>query len=168
MCRMQNGSVFVWGTNENGCLGLGPKTEPHIELSYLPNFESGSSSFDSVPQGDALIETIVRDPTLVENIKLEQASLGWKHSGGVTLNGDLLIWGWGGSVGEATQLLEDGQGSGGQLGHGTDFDAWAPCLINTPEFESRQKFRKVDCGLNHTAAVTETNDESVDACKTEA
>ena len=163
MCVMSNGSVFVWGTNDNGCLGLGPKTGSSSTPSVtLMDSVTGNVPREGVPGGDWLIGAVIPSPTVLENTKLSQGSLGWKHSGGVTSDGALWMWGWGGSVGETTYFLENHEGPGGQLGHGTDFDAWTPTSISPPalSLETTAKFRSVSCGLNHTAAVAEVNETS--------
>jgi hypothetical protein len=58
----------------------------------------------------------------------KQASAGWKHNLAVGLGGQLLSWGWGGSVG--TQSMYDSDSStGGQLGLDTEFDSWSPTAV---------------------------------------
>ena len=96
---------------------------------------------------------------------------GWKHSAAITHAGQLLCWGWGGSVGTATSF-ESGRSSGGQLGLGNEFDYWAPTQVTDlqlPAAETLQEGAKQDavsttwkalqvsCGFNHTAAVVETS-----------
>jgi Regulator of chromosome condensation (RCC1) repeat len=57
-----------------------------------------------------------------------QVSAGWKHSGAVTTDGRLLMWGWGGSSGTPS-AYEQQHSSGGQLGIGTDCDSWHPAHV---------------------------------------
>ncbi|XP_078441246.1 ultraviolet-B receptor UVR8-like isoform X2 [Wolffia australiana] len=67
----REGQLFTWGSNENGCLGLGYTNEvgsPRIV----------ESSFMRFP---------------VTNI-----SCGWKHTAAIS-GGNLLTWGWGGASG---------------------------------------------------------------------
>ena len=163
MCVMDNGSVLVWGTNENGCLGLGPKAEASTPSVTLTDSLTGKVSVnEGASGGNTLIETVIPSLTVLENTRLTQGSLGWKHSGGVTSDSVLWMWGWGGSVGETTYFLENHEGPGGQLGHGTDFDAWTPMSIPPPSLspETIARFRYVSCGLNHTAAVIEVHEIS--------
>ena len=98
-----------------------------------------------------------------------QVATGWKHSAAIGHAGQLLCWGWGGSVGTATSF-ETGRSSGGQLGLGNEFDYWGPTQVTDLQLaaETEQQGNKstaitttwnalqVSCGFNHTAAVVET------------
>ncbi|QDZ24149.1 RCC1-like regulator of chromosome condensation protein [Chloropicon primus] len=81
MALAHNGSVYVWGANQNGCLGTGRK---------------GSSNL-RVPQKLELDEDVV------------DISCGWKHSAAVTREGKLFTWGWGGSMGTSALYDSGGQ-----------------------------------------------------------
>ena len=99
----------------------------------------------------------------------EQVATGWKHSAAIGHAGQLLCWGWGGSVGTATSF-ETRRSSGGQLGLGNEFDYWAPTQVTDLQLaagalqegpasnaiSSSWKAMQVSCGFNHTAAVVET------------
>ncbi|XP_057860904.2 ultraviolet-B receptor UVR8 isoform X3 [Cryptomeria japonica] len=66
-----NGDVYTWGSNENGCLGLGshnlaPSPE-RVQGSLLP-------------------------------LHVSEISCGWKHTA-VISGGNVFVWGWGGSQG---------------------------------------------------------------------
>ncbi len=124
MALTHHGRVYVWGSNQNGCLGIGKKgsvmKEPHkLEL----------------PGGEEAVDI----------------SCGWKHSAVVTSQGNLLTWGWGGSMG--TSSVHD---AGGQLGHDNVFDYWEPHPTRRPSAGSRTLAAiSVSCGFNHTAAIYE-------------
>eukprot|EP00210_Caulerpa_lentillifera_P005778 g5525.t1 len=162
MCITQNLSVYVWGTNENGCLGIGQSGQDYTPVEHLDmSFDQtrGPSVRTQLASGASQgIPMIVQSPMLLPSLRLVQGSLGWKHSAGVGLRGEVYSWGWGGAVGEASALLEENQGPGGQLGIGDDYDSWSPLPIKMNTSSSSQqlvKFCQVDCGLNHTAAIGE-------------
>lgn len=91
-------------------------------------------------------------PALLSNLAAAQVSAGWKHSAGVTPNGQLFVWGSGGSVGHPSGIYEIGRfGAGGQLGLGDDHDRMEPTQVTLENPNS--SFVQVSCGFNHTAAV---------------
>ena len=67
--------------------------------------------------------------------------------------------------------FEERSGTGGQLGHGNDFDYWAPSSVDWLQLSEQDwvkqqpqdggggelawRVLQVSCGLNHTAAVIE-------------
>ncbi|KAG0449757.1 hypothetical protein HPP92_027204 [Vanilla planifolia] len=121
-CVVTNeGKLYSWGSNENGCLGLG-------------------------------CTDMVRIPQSVENCFLKSAvsevSCGWKHTAAVS-DGKIYTWGWGGANGT---FFEDGHSSGGQLGHGNDFDYLQPMLLNLGD---DVRALHVSCGFNHTGGIFE-------------
>jgi alpha-tubulin suppressor-like RCC1 family protein len=136
------GLVVAWGANQNGVLGLGEAKD--------------QNPLDPTPvTGDLVVQSV---------------SAGWKHSGAITAGGEVLTWGWGGSVGTAMVAMERG-GGGGQLGVGDQNDRWAPSVVERladsegGEIERRRgsggvKWRGVEvcCGLNHTALLVEMLD----------
>jgi alpha-tubulin suppressor-like RCC1 family protein len=73
MALTRGGTLYSWGTNEHGALGLG--------------------DIEGAQQ---------RVPSLLPDVSLAQVSCGWKHNGGVSQTGQLFAWGWGGSQGEDT------------------------------------------------------------------
>ena len=91
-----------------------------------------------------------------------QVAAGWRHCAGVTREGQLYTWGWGGSVGSESGLFPGHTSSGGQLGHGNEFDYWKPTRVERLRLgdggeisSDRVRFLQVSCGANHTAAVVE-------------
>lgn len=132
------GTVLAWGANQNGVLGLGH--EKHRQPAR---------------------------PSKVPGVLAEQIDAGWKHSAAVTGSGKLYTWGWGGSQGTALSF-EGRTGTGGQLGHGNDFDYWSPhhvewLQLGETDWRKQQnedgslawKVQQVSCGLNHTGAIVE-------------
>lgn len=109
-------NVFAWGANSHGALGR----------------ESGRRK--AAEAGDPRVPGVVRvDPPAgapegAEGppLQLLQVSAGWQHSAGVDADGALWTWGWGGSEGSHGA---DGESSGGQLGHGDEFDYWQPTRV---------------------------------------
>ncbi|KAL3640480.1 hypothetical protein CASFOL_015448 [Castilleja foliolosa] len=71
-CVITNGGeLYTWGSNENGCLGIGC-----TEITYEPERVEGP--FTRKPVG--------------------QVSCGWKHTSAIS-EGNVYTWGWGGSNG---------------------------------------------------------------------
>lgn len=71
-CVITNGGeLFTWGTNENGCLGIGRR-----EVAHLPERVEGP---------------LVKHPVW-------KVSCGWKHTAAIS-GGNIFTWGWGGSHG---------------------------------------------------------------------
>lgn len=62
MCVVQNGSVCIWGTNEHGCVGLGPRQDEGGELgaTYVRTSDPGPH----ILKGDALDGATVPSPAL--------------------------------------------------------------------------------------------------------
>ena len=82
---------------------------------------------------------------------------GWKHAAGVTAQGLLYTWGWGGSAGTHYDAAFS---SGGQLGLNHDGDMWEPAMvegIGTGSGSRGDKRRAIDisCGYNHTVVLVE-------------
>ncbi|KAL2650925.1 hypothetical protein R1flu_019053 [Riccia fluitans] len=100
---MKQGDLYMWGSNENGCLGFGYK---HTDQAPIPMKVDG--------------------PFTMQN--LVAVSCGWKHTCALTDDGKLFAWGWGGSAGT---YAVDGRSSGGQLGVGNEFDHNEPTLVST-------------------------------------
>ena len=69
----RGGTLYSWGSNEHGSLGLGDIDGPQLRV-----------------------------PSLLPDVSLAQVSCGWKHNAGVSHAGELFAWGWGGSMGEDT------------------------------------------------------------------
>ncbi|CAN6478435.1 unnamed protein product [Victoria cruziana] len=115
----RGGELYTWGTNENGCLGLGHKT-----LARVP-------------------ERV--EAKLLQNA-VSEVSCGWKHTAAIC-GGNIFTWGWGGSYGT---FSEEAHSSGGQLGHGTDFDYFEPMMVN---FGQSVNVLHISCGFNHTGAI---------------
>jgi alpha-tubulin suppressor-like RCC1 family protein len=92
----------------------------------------------------------------------EQVAAGWRHCAGVTSSGQLYTWGWCGSVGSESAMFPGHSSSGGQLGHGNDFDYWRPTRVehwetkdDSKSLTGSLKFLHVSCGSNHTAAIVD-------------
>jgi len=112
-----NAGVVSWGANQHGELGHGRQSDGKSAVPKAIKFSSRGWS---------------------------KISAGWKHSCGVS-NGELLSWGFGGSVGS---YADDKSSSGGQLGLGNDFDFWEPTAVSVPG-----EVVDVSCGFNHTLAL---------------
>ncbi|XP_073294968.1 ultraviolet-B receptor UVR8 isoform X2 [Primulina huaijiensis] len=69
--NLYGGDLYAWGSNENGCLGIGC-----TEVIYSPERVQG--------------------PFLKQPVT--QVSCGWKHTAAIS-GGDIYTWGWGGSNG---------------------------------------------------------------------
>ncbi|WOL09445.1 ultraviolet-B receptor UVR8 [Canna indica] len=115
------GELYTWGSNENGCLGLG-------------------------------CTNMIRNPEIVKSSVLKSSvskvACGWKHTAAIS-GGNIFTWGWGGANGT---FFEEGHSSGGQLGHGDDFDSNVPKMV---DFGKQVKALHVSCGFNHTGAILE-------------
>lgn len=71
-CVLTNfGELYTWGSNENGCLGIGSSYAIHLPEKV---------------QGPFLESSVV------------QVSCGWKHTAAIS-GGRIFTWGWGGSNG---------------------------------------------------------------------
>ncbi|KAJ7945150.1 ultraviolet-B receptor UVR8 [Quillaja saponaria] len=67
----RSGELYTWGSNENGCLGIGSS-----DVVHLPEKVQG--------------------PFLMSSVS--QISCGWKHTAAIS-EGKVFTWGWGGSHG---------------------------------------------------------------------
>lgn len=76
MSTLHTGQTFVWGADQNGCLGLGSSARHAKKL-----------------------------PTLIPKLASHAVSTGWKHSAAISMDGDLHTWGWGGSQGGCSRCL---------------------------------------------------------------
>ncbi|GJN25424.1 hypothetical protein PR202_gb13248 [Eleusine coracana subsp. coracana] len=121
-----SGFLYSWGTNENGCLGLGVSLTRDTDMVRSP--EILKSSLFKLP--------------------VSKVSCGWKHTA-VISGDDIYTWGWGGANGT---FFEDGHSSGGQLGHGDDVDYFVPMMVT---FGKNARAVHVSCGFNHTGAIYE-------------
>ncbi|XP_058089615.1 ultraviolet-B receptor UVR8 isoform X2 [Magnolia sinica] len=70
-CISGEGELYTWGSNENGCLGLGGTDAVHTPLKV---------------EGSLL------------KFPVSEVSCGWKHTAAIS-GGNLFTWGWGGSHG---------------------------------------------------------------------
>ncbi|XP_051115281.1 ultraviolet-B receptor UVR8 isoform X3 [Andrographis paniculata] len=70
-CICDGGEMYTWGSNENGCLGIGG-----TDISYTPERVQG--------------------PLLRQSVT--KVSCGWKHTAAIS-GGFIYTWGWGGSNG---------------------------------------------------------------------
>lgn len=106
----RNGQLYMWGSNEYGCLGFGYK---HQNATSLPMLVEGA----------------------LESLRVTQVQCGWKHTMALTVDGDVFAWGWGGSQG--THGV-DGLSSGGQLGLGNENDFLEPTQVKSKKMKAIQ------------------------------
>ncbi|GAB2277266.1 hypothetical protein Dimus_011972 [Dionaea muscipula] len=125
------GELYTWGSNENGCLGIG--------------------GMDAVHQPER-----VEGPLLTHSVS--KVSCGWKHTAAIA-DGHIFTWGWGGSHGTFSVDGHSSGGQlfnlpadGCFQGHGTDVDCIEPRKI---ELGDNVKALEVSCGFNHTGAILE-------------
>lgn len=133
LARTHGGRVATFGANDFGLLGLGSDEPPD---PFQPSF--------------------------IADVTMEQVAAGWQHSAGVSSDGNLFTWGWGGSVGSESGLFPGHSSAGGQLGHANDFDYWKPTPVLQLEISDSGslpagsgRFLQVSCGTNHTAAIVD-------------
>lgn len=82
-CVLTNsGELYTWGSNENGCLGI------------------GSSDVIHLPQK-------VQGPFLKSSVS--HVSCGWKHTAAIS-EGRVFTWGWGGSNGTFSEVGHSSSG----------------------------------------------------------
>lgn len=141
-----NGTVWVWGTDEQGSLGQNDWTQGMITI-----------------------------PRALGSLPLcRSVAAGWKHSAAVSQLGQLMTWGWSGALGAGGFLpMIDRQldYGGGQLGLADDRDRQVPSLVtrlqvtrtrfwdlHSPHYPVWQALM-VSCGRNHTAAIIQVQVE---------
>ncbi|RDX76602.1 Ultraviolet-B receptor UVR8, partial [Mucuna pruriens] len=82
-CVLTNsGELYTWGSNENGCLGIGSS-----DVIHLPEKVQG--------------------PFLKSSVS--QVSCGWKHTAAIS-EGRVFTWGWGGSNGTFSEVGHSSSG----------------------------------------------------------
>ncbi|KAL9356482.1 hypothetical protein Peur_049735 [Populus x canadensis] len=173
-CIDENGSVYIFGEKAVDKLAFGDAnntTTPSMidKLPYSQEVACGGYHTCVITSGGELYTwgsnengclgngsiDVLHIPERVEGPFLrspvEKVSCGWKHTAAIS-EGNVFTWGWGGSHGT---FSEDGLSSGGQLGHGDDFDYVNPTLV---AFEKKMKALEVSCGFNHTGAILESVD----------
>ncbi|KAG0587458.1 hypothetical protein KC19_2G165600 [Ceratodon purpureus] len=106
----RNGQLYMWGSNEYGCLGFGYR---HQNAAKLPMLVEG----------------------VLASLRVTQVECGWKHTMALTVEGDVFAWGWGGSQGTHGG---DGLSSGGQLGLGNENDFFEPTHIKLNNMKAVQ------------------------------
>jgi alpha-tubulin suppressor-like RCC1 family protein len=111
VCLSKQGTLFAFGSNSYGKLGVGSKN---------------------------LSETF---PIEIKGIKdVKKISLGQEHSGAITKNGDLFMW---------------GSGYFGQLGTGEKENYNNPKMLTVIQNNLTIKFRKIKLGSFQSTAITE-------------
>uniref|UniRef100_A0A7N2MRA5 RCC1-like domain-containing protein n=1 Tax=Quercus lobata TaxID=97700 RepID=A0A7N2MRA5_QUELO len=156
----RSGELYTWGSNENGCLGIGS-----TDVFDLPERVQGpflKSPVTKVSCGWKHTAAIsVHTMPGIYILAFEHRMLLIRHSNGhfgpvigpappcPVEEGNIFTWGWGGSHGT---FSEDGHSSGGQLGHGSDVDYIKPTMVM---FEGNVKALQISCGFNHTGAILE-------------
>lgn len=106
----RNGQLYMWGSNEYGCLGFGYK---QTNAANLPMLVEG----------------------VLAPLRVTQVECGWKHTLALTVDGGLYAWGWGGSQG--THGV-DGRSSGGHLGLGNENDFPEPTQVKLRNMKAVQ------------------------------
>ncbi|KAL9313864.1 hypothetical protein ACSQ67_019316 [Phaseolus vulgaris] len=79
---VDSGELYTWGSNENGCLGIGSS-----DVVHLPEKVQG--------------------PFLKSSVS--QVSCGWKHTAAIS-EGRVFTWGWGGSNGTFSEVGHSSSG----------------------------------------------------------
>ncbi|GMH38662.1 hypothetical protein BSKO_06546 [Bryopsis sp. KO-2023] len=115
-----DGCVWAWGSNKNGQLGTGDKIS--------------MKSPDCIAGVNAISQSAVIQKRYV------QIACGARHSCAVSIEGDLLCWGW---------CLY------GQCGHNSTDDVLEPKLVSAM---GGLNIKHVSAGLGHTVACTESGD----------
>ncbi|KAF4369739.1 hypothetical protein F8388_018796 [Cannabis sativa] len=170
------GKLYTWGSNENGCLGIGttmvfhqpervqgpfsecivsqfPVSTPCYQM-FTFKFDIGKEKIYTIANkkednGSLCLIPIPKKASGRSNEHIDHlVSCGWKHTAAIS-EGKVFTWGWGGSHGT---FSVDGHSSGGQLGHGNDVDYMKPTMIN---LGGDVKAFQVSCGFNHTGAILE-------------
>ncbi|KAL4561348.1 hypothetical protein LXL04_033513 [Taraxacum kok-saghyz] len=131
------GELYTWGSNENGCLGIGDTHTVHV------------------PER-------VEGPFLQNSVS--KVSCGWKHTAAIS-DGNVYTWGWGGAMGTFFEAEHSSGGQLEKekavltqkllmQGLGDDVDYVEPTLV---DFGENVKAVQISCGFNHTGAVFEYN-----------
>ncbi len=192
------GKLYMWGANNFGQLGFarGNRKNPTLLMEDIAQVKCGDGFTGAVTRdgklymwgentsgqlGDGTTATNNK-PTLVdmENLKVIQVSCGEYHTGAITTEGELYMWGsyWKGpgedckiykpisfmkdisqvscasshtgAVAADGKLYMWGYNEDGQLGDGTSHGRRKPTLIKI-----KGRVVQVSCGYKHTGAVTE-------------
>ncbi|XP_043716145.1 PH, RCC1 and FYVE domains-containing protein 1-like [Telopea speciosissima] len=109
--------VFLWGEGLGGILGGG-----------VDRYDTSSHA-----QSDSLLPKLLESTMMLEVRKI---SLGRKHAGLVTKQGDVYCW---------------GEGSGGKLGHKTNMDVSDPKIV---ESLNEVHVESISCSEHYTCALT--------------
>lgn len=192
----REGAVFMWGSNRFSQLGLQAEEystpTPVLQLQNVHSLALGGLHSLAIPHSNQILSwganqngllglgshanMSVSIPTLIPAVYASQASAGWKHNLAIGMEGQLMSWGWGGSVG--TQSVYDSNSTtGGQLGFDSEMDCWSPAIVpqiigpggaaiahEIPASETddaRYQWRtvQVSCGFNHSAAIVEMSED---------
>ncbi|KAL6555867.1 hypothetical protein OROHE_007141 [Orobanche hederae] len=119
------GELYTWGSNENGCLGIGC-----TEVTYAPER--------------------IKGPFLRQPVK--EVSCGWKHTAAISVlvNIEEAMFTRGDGVVHMEHLKKMDIHQGGNWGQGDDADYIVPTLL---DFQKSVKALQVSCGFNHTAGI---------------
>ena len=145
-------------------LGGSTACEPHTQLALSCAAVAPVCAGGSWVEAQPVNSTLSWRTALQPGTSCVQVAAGWKHSLGMANNGRVLAWGWGGAVGTSSGLLPS-ESEGGQLGTGSDFDAWEPVevhnlahggdVLSNDEYRMRWRAVQVACGFQHSAAIVE-------------
>jgi alpha-tubulin suppressor-like RCC1 family protein len=159
----EEGNLYMMGENSNGRVGDGTFTDKNtLTLITIPNNETpkqlslGNEFTGLITEEGKLYmwgdnfegqlgdgtEVNKNTPTLINipnNETPKQLSLGEKHAGIITEEGNLYMWGY---------------NSDGQLGDGTEVDKNTPTLINIPNNETP---KQLSLGSDFSGLITEEN-----------
>ena len=152
----ENGSLYMWGANDFGQIGNGTTTYCLVPMKILDNVKSvslGSDHSGAITEDGSLYMWGLNDdgqignddgqigngttaycrvPTKVlDNVKC--VSLGYYHSGAITEDGSLYMW---------------GENDDGQIGNGTTTDCHVPTKV-------LDNVKSVSLGSRHSGAITE-------------
>lgn len=153
------GPAVAWGDGgDHGALGVGLAAAPG-GVTPTP------APIVTAPDGGLGLHDPATAPDAAPLIHLAAVAAGWQHSLGVSPDGDLFAWGWGGSPGGAFPFAPGVATGGGQLGLGDDNDRPAAGRVGRVLGEdgapmaATWRAAGVSAGVNHSVAWLEVEVE---------